>query len=333
MSDSFQKVQILHIPLDKIDLEDTRFKISRNNEDITSLALSIKETGLTSLPVVRPAKKQPGPGKARENYIIVCGFKRIESLVHNGYTGTVVCQTNVDATESFDAVRAVSDNAFGRQLTPAEIIKSIGLLSRFMDTALIAEKSLSIFNAQFNAGYIDDLQRVASLPLTLLNLIDGGRVSIKSAKKITTCTPDVVDCFISLFSAIKASKNKQMEIITNFLEIAAREKIDPAQLFQENNIQEILLYDSKDLGLKCNLLRNHLAKRRFPFLEKKRRDIQQKIGSLKFGTGIKFTVPENFEGMNYSLLLEFKTRDDFAARVESLERAVGNPAVQEILEK
>ncbi|RLB88733.1 MAG: hypothetical protein DRH26_13020, partial [Deltaproteobacteria bacterium] len=79
--------QVLHIPLEKIDLTDTRYQISREADDITGLAQSIKETGLTSLPLVRPQRE------TAESYCLVSGFKRIKALIHNGYRGKVVCQT------------------------------------------------------------------------------------------------------------------------------------------------------------------------------------------------------------------------------------------------
>ena len=332
MSDLTQDIQVsipqvLHIQLDKIDLTDTRYQISRQEDDITSLAQSIKEHGLTSLPLVRPQ------GESGESYILVTGFKRIKALVHNGYGGKVVCQTLPKASEADCAVRAVSDTAFSRPLTPGELIQSIWLLSRSMDAILIVKKSLSIFNTQFNTGYVKDLQQIATLPRNARELMDDGRLSIKSAKKIASLPPELAACFVTLFSAVKTSASKQMEIIANFLEIAARENITPENLYQEKQIQEILGHDSKDLGHKGNLLRRYLMERRFPSLEKKRQDIQKTINSLKLGSGIKFVVPDNFESMTYACSFEFKTLAEYAARVACLDSIATHPGLEEILKR
>ena len=143
MSNPSTEIQISRIPLEKINLADTRYRISREDENITALAQSIKENGLISLPLVRPS------GESGESYIVVTGFKRIKALVHNNYIGKVVCQTNTFASEADNAVFAVSDNAFQRQLTPAELIQSVLLLGRFMEASSIAKKSLAIFNTRF----------------------------------------------------------------------------------------------------------------------------------------------------------------------------------------
>lgn len=328
MSNPPGKVLILNIPLSSIDLADTRYRISKGDDDIEGLALSIKEMGLTSLPLVRPMVK------SCDTYIVVAGFKRINALVHNGFKGNVVCQTLPQASEADHAVHAVSDNAFQRPLTPAELIKSILILTQFMDKPLIAEKSLSIFNTHLNPGYINDLQKIGNfLPPEGLELMDDGRLSIKSAKKIAGVSPELANCFVSLFSAINTSSSKQMEIITNFFEIAAREKISPLELFQDQKIQDILVSDNKDLGFKGNLLRGYLMERRFPLLEKKRQEIQKKINSLKLGSGIKLNLPDNFESTTYSLTFEFKNIAEFTNRVAAVDRISNHPDLVEILKR
>ncbi|MBA3012315.1 MAG: ParB/RepB/Spo0J family partition protein [Proteobacteria bacterium] len=317
-------IQISPLPLNSIDLTDTRYRISREEGDITALALSIKQTGLTSPPLVRPLGK---------SHIVVAGFKRIKALVHNKFTGHVVCQINPHASEADSAVSAVSDNAFQRQLTPAELIKSVLLLGRFMEPDPLSQKSLAIFNSHLNAGYIKDLQKIGNLPQQALELMDDGRLSIASAKKISGYNPDLAHCFVSLFSTIKASSSKQMEIITNFFEIAARENISPVDLYQENKLQTILGNDSKDLGFKGNLLRSYLTQRRFPLLEKKRGEIQKKINSLKLTPGIRLMVPESFESMTYSLCFDFKSLAQFQEHSSFLERVSHHPALEEILDR
>jgi ParB family chromosome partitioning protein len=333
MSDLTEEIQVLHIPLDKIDLTDTRYQISKKAGDITGLAQSIRETGLTRLPLVWSQREPKESGESSESYILVSGFKRIKALVHNGYKDKVACQIFPGASEADCAVRAVSDTAFSRPLTPAELIQSIQLLGRSMDAADIAKKSLSIFNTQFNAKYIKDLEQIGTLPRKAHELMDDGRLSIKSAKKIASTPPELANCFVNLFSAVKTSASKQVEIIANFLEIAAREKITPQSLYQEKQIQEILTFDNKDLGHKGNLLRRYLVERRFPSLEKKRQDIQKKINSLKLGPGIKFVVPDNFESMIYSCSFEFKTSAEYAARVACLDRVSTDPILEEILKR
>jgi hypothetical protein len=202
-----------------------------------------------------------------------------------------------------------------------------------MDPALMAKRSLGIFNAPLNLGYIKDLQKIATLPPKAQELMDDGRLSIKSARKISTCPPQLAACFVTLFSCVKTSASKQMEIIANFMEIAARENTRPTSLFEEREIQAILTLDSKDLGYKGNLLRQYLAQKRFPSLEKTRQAVQKQIHSLKLGPGIKFVVPDNFESMTYACSFEFKTVAEYMSRVACLDKISTHAGLEEILKR
>lgn len=324
MSDLSDDIQIDRIPLDRIDLTDTRYQIGREDEDISALALAIKENNLTRLPLVR---------KIGESHVVVLGMNWIKALAHNQYPGKLVCQTKPHASEKEYAVLAVSDLAFQRQLTQAELIQSLLLLSRFMDPALLSLNALSIFNTRLNAGYIRDLLDIGAMPPQVLDLIHDGRLSITSAKKISGCSPGLVKCFLDLFSGIKVSTSKQLEMITHFLEIIAREGLNPLKFYQTKPIREIRDHPNHDPGLKGNLLRQYLRERRFPFLEKNRQDIQKNIHSLGLETGMKFTAPENFEGMTYSVSFEFKTLEEFQARMAFLETISRHPALKKILDR
>jgi ParB family chromosome partitioning protein len=322
------KFKISTIPLTKIDFKDSQYKIDRAKDDIASLALSIKENGLAQLPLVT----QKG-----DSYVVVTGFKLIQAMLQNNGMDKVVCLTMPETSEKNCAVLAISDLAFQRQLTPAELIKGLALLSCFMDEKTIAEKSLSIFNVQLNERYIKELFFIHSMPPQMLELLfellDDCRLSIKSAKKISVYDPGLAHCFLSVFSAVKTSSSKQMDVITCWMEIAARENINPVDLYQENEIQEILLHKNKDAGFKGNLLRSYLHKRRFPFLEKTRDDIQKKIKDLKLGIDIKLILPENFESMTYSIGFDFKNLEEFHTRIATLDRVSKNPALTKILER
>jgi len=316
--------QVLSIPLARIDLTNFKYRISREDEDIKSLALSIKETGLTQLPFVRPVG---------DSYAIVTGFNQVQAMLQNNDRDKVVCLTIPGVSEKKCVIIAISNITIQRPLTPVELIKGLVLLSSFMDEKIIAEKSFSIFNLQLNARYIKELYAIHSMPSMVLDLLDDNRLSIKSAKKISNYDPDLVDCLFSVFSAIKISSSKQMDIITCWMEIAAREKINPIKLYHENEIQKILLHENEDAGFKGNLLRSYLNKRRFPFLEKKQKDIREKIKELKLGKDLKLTLPENFESMSYSMTFDFKTLKEFQSRTVSLDRVSKHPALKEILER
>ncbi len=332
-----QDRKIVDIPISEIDLTDTRYRVSKAGGDLSSLALSIEQTGLAVPPLVCQSPKDLD---SQKKFSIVTGFKRITAITESGWS-TIPCQVMSGASERDNAICAISENAFQRELTPGELIRAIEILGRVMDTQSIAELSVAIFNTHLNTGYIKTLSRFSTLGTNALTLLDSGRLSMKAAKKIISLDRESTDCFLNFFSQIKASSSKQMEIITNLLEIAAREKTTPKEICGEKHFQEILEpnlennpKDShKDLGAAGNLVRTYLRQRRYPELEKNRLIIQKKINALKLDSGIRIILPENFESMVYSISFDFKTPKEFQGQLSSLETLATHPGFKEILDR
>ena len=327
-----QDRKIVYIPLSDIDLTDNRYRVSRAGGDLSSLALSIEKTGLTVPPLVCRQGRS-------ESFIIVTGFKRILAMAKIGME-TIPCQVISGASEADYALCAVSENAFQRELTPGELIRAIEILDRVMDIQAMADQAVAIFNTPLNTGYFKALSRIHSLGSQGLALLDSGRLSIKAAKKIISLDKESIDCLLRLFSRIKTSSSKQMEIITNLLEIAAREKITPEQICKEKTIQDVLYPTGdndkglhKDPGAVGNQVRSHLRQRRYPELEKNKMAIQKKIRALKLDSGIRMILPENFESMVYTLSFDFKNTGEFQNKVSSIDTLAAHQDFIEILDR
>ena len=102
----------------------------------------------------------------------------------------ITCRV-VPAGKNLDAAMvAVTENAFSRELTSAELIRAIVLLLRFMDAKSIAKNATSIFNMPLNAGYINTLARINTMPDPVLDLLDQGRISIKACKRLVSMDAD-----------------------------------------------------------------------------------------------------------------------------------------------
>ncbi len=331
-----QDRKIVHIPLSEIDLTDTRYRVSKAGGDLSSLALSIEQTGLAVPPLVCQAPKDLDSPE----FIIVTGFKRITAMTESGWS-TIPCQVMSGASERDHAICAISENSFQRELTPGELIRAIEILGRVMDIQTMADQALAVFNIQLNAGYIKALSKINTLGSQALELLESGRLSIKAAKKIVSLNKDFIDCFLRLFSRIKTSSSKQMEIITSLLEIAAREKTTPEKICGEKLFKEILEPNPgnnergghKDPGAAGNLVRTYLRQRRYPELEKNRLIIQKKVQALKLNPGIRIILPENFESMVYSISFDFKTPKEFQTQLSSIESLVTHPDFKEILDR
>jgi len=310
------------IDFSDLDLSDQRYKISFSLYDTDFLAKSIKETGLITPPVVR---------LINEKYIIVSGFNRINAQRLNNTKKCIVEKIPPDATDYNCLLIAITALAFKRPLSLAEQILSIRCLNHFLDEKQIEEKAPALFNTRLNTRYIKDLIAITSLPELALTLIDKGQLSFKSARRLADLDTETAESFLTLFSHIKASQNKQLEIILNIMEISARESIEPIFFFNHQSIQTILKDKNKEPGLKTTLLRSFLFEQRFPTIAKTRTHVKEKIECVKFGSHVKFLPPENFEGQHYTTSFTAKNYHEFKARVDHLAKLLDKKELKEIL--
>lgn len=322
---------LCEINITDIDLTDERYKISLSEKDIRFLAQSIKETGLICPPIVRPLNNK---------FIIISGFNRIRALIYqnrahnnrdkNSENKIVVYETNPDVTDYQCLLQSIISLAFKRLLTNAELIICTKRLQRFLDKEDIAKKSSAIFNTDLSVRFVEDLLTIGGLPDPGLKLIHKGNLSFKSAKRISFFEKDTIKIFLDIFSKIRASNNKQLEIILFIMEIAARDAIKPENIFKNPDIQDILFDDKKEPGLKTTLLRACLFEQRFPTVFKMRQRVMEKITSLKFGNNIKFLPPENLDSQNYFISFTARTYKEFLLNVENLNAGLENKDLKEI---
>ncbi len=310
------------IRVSDIDLTDTRFQISTDPCDLSSLALSIETIGMLTAPVVI---------KDQGRVVIVSGFRRIRAALLNKAVPLMYCRVLENKDDA--APRAVAENAFQRDLTLMETIKSLMLLKGVMPVEKIAAQSLLIFNTRMNTAYIKDLLSIGGMGKTMCQVLDSGHLSLKSAVKISRLEPVTRDFFLDIFGRIKASSSKQREMITFMLEIMARDGISPEDFFGQESIHAILSHDSGDLGFKADALRQFLVQTRFPFLEEKRSRVNGAINKLNLDKHIKFTLPENFEGTTYTMSFNFKSVAEFKTRLSEIEAAGNHPDFRLILDR
>ena len=321
MSDFPGEMKVSEIDLSDIDASDRRYQLSFSEDPVDVLARSIKATGLITPPVVRPLNNR---------YIIVSGFNRIRALCLNQEKTCLAYQTPADAQELHCHRMAITARAFKQPLTHAEQILSVHRLSEFLDARQIAQQSEAVFNTHLNQGFVEELIAIASLPAPAVALIHDKQLSLKAARRLILFDKKTVALFLQIFTQIKASQNKQLEIIVYLMEISARDGIPPETVFQQKTIQDIVFDTEKEPGVKTSLLRAFLFEQRFPILFKTRQTVAEKIESLKLGRRIKFLPPENFEGLYYTTSFTAKTYDEFKARADQLKAVSGSNALKEI---
>ncbi len=303
---------IIEIKLSDIDVNDTAYQISLDHSDINALAASIKTTGLINPPIVRPVGLR---------YTIVSGFQRVKACSLAGMEkirARIISQKN-EHPDLICAVLAISDNSFQRPLRLYELLRAVALLNQLWDADIISDKFQAVFNQEVGKKYVQDLLKIAHIQ-AFYDLIRDEKISMKTALRMTDFNKKDSDIFVEVFSRIKTSSNKQLDIITYSKEIAARESGDIFNLFQSKEIKEILEHENPDQGFKGNLLRSYLYQRRYPTVSNVRTQFADAVKKLKLNTGMKIEAPRDFEGTAFNAQFTFKNVKEFQQKVEKLTK-------------
>jgi len=320
------------IPVSEIDLSDTGFRITNSCHDIEHLSTSICQYGIMVAPLVL---------YGQDKYIVVSGFRRIEAARHAGLS-RVTCRVMPAGDTLGAAMAAVTENAFSRELTAAELIRAITLLLRFMDAESIAKNATSIFNRSLNTRYINTLAHIQAMPDSVLDLLDKGKISIKACKNLVSMDAETQTEFLHLFSLIKVSSGLQMEIITWAKEICALEKISVSRLIQESPLEtnesdgpglEGSDLGHRDMSALGKQFKAFLVQRRFPALTAAKNQVRKQIKALELDSGLQLAVPENFEGLVYTMQMEFKTMDEFKTRLNRLAEIADNRNFKSLVDR
>nr|WP_320014236.1 ParB N-terminal domain-containing protein [uncultured Desulfobacter sp.] len=307
----------IDIPVSEIDLSDNGFRITSPCHDIEHLSASICQYGIMVAPLVL---------YGQDKYIVVSGFRRIEAARHAGLS-RITCRVMPAGEPGGAAMAAVTENAFSRELTSSELIRATALLLGFMDAESIAKNATSIFNRPLNTGYIKTLTRIHAMPDSVFDLLDKSKISIKACKILVSMDAETRTEFLHLFSLIKVSSGIQMEIIAWAKEICALEKISLSRLIQQsplgtNEGDGPGLVGSglghRDISALGKQFKAFLVQRRFPALTAAKNQARKHIKALELDSGLQLAAPENFEGLIYTMQMEFKNVNEFKTHLKRL---------------
>lgn len=310
------------IKLSQIDSRDDFFRITTdaNTDDLVD---SIDSIGLLNLPLLI---------ENHGNYIIVCGFRRIEACQRLGWSHLNARILHSDTTR-FECVKfAITDNAFQRPLNLVEQSRSIHMLSGFFKDQKGLAKKISIFGLPANQSIIKKIKRVCHLSTPIQRGILSKTISLTTALELGNLNKDAGDGFAILFSRLKLGLNRQREVITLVKEIAFRDGISIQDVFDEKGMRHILKNEDLDARQMARKIRNYLRQRRFPSITEAEKTFEKHLKKLELGSGIKLIPPLNFEGTDYTLKISFKDSADLKHHKATFDAIIQHPSLEKILE-
>ncbi len=309
------------VPLERIDRSDLSFRITTRT-DGDDLVPSIRTAGLINPPVLM---------RKSGTFVIVAGFRRVRACRALNRTEIRARIAPRDARGRDLAALAVSDNALQRPLDLIETSRALALLSQFHAPPRDLARAAAPLGLPHNPSLVRKILPLSRLPKIIREGVRSDAISLPMAHSLGRLDPDAGVEMAALFLALKLSLNKQREILSLSEEIAARDDVSLPALLASDPIRGPLNDENLDRSRKAGRIRLYLKRERFPRLTKAREAFEENLKRLKLGPGVRLTPPKNFEGLVYSLDLQFKNRAELRERRATLDNLLNNPALEKIL--
>lgn len=309
------------IDLGRIRRTDNTYRITTRTE-VDDLVASIRTAGLVAPPVVI---------RKADDFVIVCGFRRIEALRQLNKTSIEV-RIVPAGTSRLECVKlAIADNAAGRPLNIIETSRALNLIAGCFEDDRPAAETAAALGLPENSAAIEKIRPLCQLPMEIQTAVLAENVSFATALQLGRLDRGTGIALALLFTEIKASLNKQREILTLITEIAVRETLAVREVVGAPELRDIIGKADMDRNQKAGAIRSYLKRRRYPAIVAAEKNFDHHLKQLKLGQGMKLVPPRHFEGPCYTLSLTFKNVDELSGHRDTLDRILSDSVLDKIL--
>lgn len=304
-----------------IRFKDETYRITTAICDQT-LVDSIRQIGLINPPILFRGKTA---------YTIISGFRRIAACRKLKIRRIKVKVLAPETTNLDRAKLAIADNAAQRSFNLVETSRALNLLSgSFVDLEGMAETARTLGLPE-NPEIMARIMIISRLPRIIQNSILEDRISMKMAIELGHYEPSVGALLMKVITELGLNRNKQKEVITNLVEIAARESISIPQVLASSDIRSILTDAKLDNIQKTRKLRTCLRRKRYPHLFQAEEMFKRNLKQLHLGPKITLTPSEYFEGTSFKLNLVFDNEAELKQRIRTIIQLPENPHFKALL--
>jgi ParB family chromosome partitioning protein len=309
------------LPVSDIRFEDETYQITTATCN-QALVDSIREVGLINPPLVFRGKTA--------TYTIISGFRRIAACRELNIS-RIAAKVVAPETNILDCVKlAIADNASHRSLNMVETSRALNLLSEnFIDLQSMGETAQNL-GLPGNPEIMTKIMIITRLPQTIQNGILENRISLKMAIALGHHEETVSALLMKIIRELELNRNKQKEVITYLVEIAAREGLSVSRILESPDIQSILSDGKLDNIQKTRKLRTHLRRKRYPHLFQTEEMFKRNLKQLKLGNNITLTPSNYFEATSYTLSMTFSNRAELKQRLQTIIRHIESPHLKAI---
>ena len=222
------------VPLEYIDLEDQRYRISERLES-SRLLESLRQIGQLS-PVCLQARKG-------SRLAVICGFRRVQALRSLGQRDVLARIWHEGEQSDLELFRiALWDNLSHRELSPLERARVLTSLKNLCDVQhdQLVEIYLPVLGMEPHKNTLRTYLALHALDPQLRETLNDGRITLASAERLSRAPLSFQNQMSEVLERVRWSASLQRETLDLVEELAAIAGSDPGAILAGKRISGIV---------------------------------------------------------------------------------------------
>lgn len=309
------------VPVQKIDLNDGRYRISTSGPS-ASLVASIDALGVLTPPKIIPIKK---------SYTVVSGFKRIMACNQLGVKTAPAQILNPDLPLEQCIHASIAENAFIRPLNLVEQSRAIRMLDLLYEDQARLCRTATFLGLRVNPELVNKLRSVGEMQTVLQDAVINGHVALPIALRLHKMDDEwTANRITRIFCEIGLSLNRQREFLDWLVEIARRDGTSVLFIIDEGPVSDILKDHDLDRKQKGRLVRQYIKEKRYPEISKADQRFSDAMKRLRLEKGVRLNAPAFFENQTYCLKIDFNDYEELVSKYRNLEGVISSNTMKSI---
>jgi len=298
----------LKIPLNKINLEDERFRISYHS-NLDKIILSLKKIGLVNPPIV--TLREP-------HIILVSGWKRVLGYISLSFSQIPVYM--LDEKNDLKTFKmSFYENLATRSYNTIEKAEVVGRLKKFgEDENSIIKKYFPLINIPSTRSHLDVYLAAFEFEPEIKKLVLEKNTAFVSLQLLTEFSSWERRILLPLLSCL--SQNKIKEILEDILEICRKYNMPAWKFLLSRDIMDIKVAENLSSLQKADKIRLILKRKRYPTLFSWTKSFDSVLKKICWPEEISISPSKYFEGEEISVNFNFKNMEEFRKKLDELQK-------------
>jgi len=308
------------IPLEDINLNDKRFRVSHFCS-IAQLTQSIREVGLIYPPVVTQ----------RNGFLVpVTGWKRILACQQLPMSSIpVFVSRETDDLKSFKL--ALFENLTTQDFDLIERAEIVSRLKKFGETEeRIIQRYLPLFGIPPIYDYYDLYTKISRMNRKEKRIVSEKEMALSVVEHLIQFSPKERKLIFPML--VFLSQNKQKELLELTREISLRKEMPVQEIFNSDEIKDVLLSENLSPIQKADRVREVLKKKRFPLLSTREKSFELAKKKLGWPKDIDLSPTPYYEDNVTHIKFSFTGNKDYLKKLSNLRRLAEKDEFAALLE-